>query len=462
MAFHSYGFILFFLPLALIAYFGMNRFGAAAGKWTLLILSVFFISFQSPAHGLIAMLSTMVNYGFLSLLGQASSARARKSILALGIGCNVLFLCFFKYSSLPSFFPLGISFYTFQQIAFLADACQGEKTAFSDFALFYLFFPKSVQGPIPYGSELIPSFSDPNRKTFCFGDFSRGLFLFSIGLFKKVMVADKFGIFADYGYGNIASLNSFEALLTILAYTFQLYFDFSGYSDMALGIAAMFRIDLPINFNSPYKAKDISDFWKRWHITLTRFLTKYIYIPLGGNRKGTLRTFVNIMIVYLVSGIWHGTGRTFLVWGLMHGFATILYRIFKKPYDRLPEFLRWALTFLFINMTWVFFRADSISSAFALLAQVFRGGWEISVNAGLTESLLQPTFLSILIKLLSFNGMVVLSFSGALLCVTLSKNSNYHSARFKPGILTFIITYLFLIMSILSLSGVAGFLYTNF
>ena len=170
-----------------------------------------------------------------------------------------------------------------------------------------------------------------------------------MGLAKKVLVADKFALIADHGFGVIGSLTAFEALLTILAYTFQLYFDFSGYRDMAVAVGWMFGIDLPLNFNSPYKATNITDFWRRWHITLSRFLTRYIYIPLGGNRRGLLRTCLNILVVYLVSGIWHGTGATFLIWGLLHAAASIAYRLAKEPYDRLPGFLRWGIQFSFIN-----------------------------------------------------------------------------------------------------------------
>ena len=276
------------------------------------------------------------------------------------------------------------------------------------------------------------------------------------------MIADKFGIFADYGFGSISSLTSYEALLTILAYTFQLYFDFSGYSDMAVGIARMFNFDLPANFNSPYKAKNISDFWKRWHITLTRFLTKYIYIPLGGNRKGIVRTYLNILIVYLVSGIWHGTGVTFLVWGLLHGIATVLYRIFKKQFDAVPSVIQWVLTFVFVNITWVFFRADSVDSALALLRQVFVGGWSIQINAALTESLLQPTFISVLSMLATIDVAVLICFVLALVTVVATKNSNEKTLLMRTSMGTLIFTYILLAISILSLSGVSSFLYTNF
>ena len=465
MLFNSHEFILLFLPAALFCYFAMNRISRKAGKWTMLLLSVAFVAFQGVYHAVVAVLSTLINFGLGKLIQHASLPKQKKRILAVGIAANVAGLTVFKY---PTAFcgtwmlPLGISFYTFQQIAFLVDCYQGTKMGFQDHAVFTMFFPKIVQGPIPYANELIPALSDHSRSRLNFENFSKGIHLFAIGLAKKVMIADKFGIFADYGFGSISSLTSYEALLTILAYTFQLYFDFSGCSDMAVGIARMFNFDLPVNFNSPYKAKNISDFWKRWHITLTRFLTKYIYIPLGGNRKGTVRTYLNILIVYLVSGIWHGTGVTFLVWGLLHGIATVLYRIFKKQFDAVPSVIQWVLTFVFVNITWVFFRADSVDSALALLRQVFVGGWSIQINAALTESLLQPTFISVLSMLATIDVAVLICFVLALVTVVATKNSNEKTLLMRTSMGTLIFTYILLVISILSLSGVSSFLYTNF
>ena len=304
MLFNSHEFILLFLPLALICYFAVNRISSKVGKWTLLLFSIAFVAFQGVYHAVVVIFSTLINFCLNKLMQRTPRSKYRKCILAVGVIVNVAGLAVFKY---PAVFggtwmlPLGISFYTFQQIAFLVDCYHGTKMDFQEYAIFTLFFPKIVQGPIPYAHEILPAFSDETRRRINFENVSKGIYLFAIGLAKKVMIADKFGIFADYGFGSIRSLTSYEALLTILAYTFQLYFDFSGYSDMAVGIARMFNFELPENFNSPYKAKNISDFWKRWHITLTRFLTKYIYIPLGGNRKGKARTYFNKLIVLITS-----------------------------------------------------------------------------------------------------------------------------------------------------------------
>ena len=309
MLFNSYSFILAFLPLALVLYHIAGKFGSRAGKLVLLACSLFFISSTGPVHGLIALGSILVNFFLCRLMARMPGRK--QLLLTAGILFNTMLLCLFKY--VPGLgLPLGISFYCFQQIAFLADSYRKTSdVSLTDYSLFVLFFPKAVQGPIPYGAELLPQLRDM-KPGFRFDRFSRSLFLFSLGLAKKVLLADKFAIIADHGFASIGALTGYEALLTILAYTLQLYFDFSGYSDMAVAVGWMFGIELPWNFDSPYKAKNITDFWRRWHITLSRFLTKYIYIPLGGSRTGTVRTFVNILIVYLVSGIWHGTGMTFL------------------------------------------------------------------------------------------------------------------------------------------------------
>ena len=459
MLFNSYSFILAFLPLVLVLYHIAGKFGSRAGKLVLLACSLFFISSTGPVHGLIALGSILVNFFLCRLMARMPGRK--QLLLTAGILFNTMLLCLFKY--VPGLgLPLGISFYCFQQIAFLADSYrETSDVSLTDYSLFVLFFPKAVQGPIPYGAELLPQLRDM-KPGFRFDRFSRSLFLFSLGLAKKVLLADKFAIIADHGFASIGALTGYEALLTILAYTFQLYFDFSGYSDMAVAVGWMFGIELPWNFDSPYKAKNITDFWRRWHITLSRFLTKYIYIPLGGSRTGTVRTFVNILIVYLVSGIWHGTGTTFLVWGLLHAAASIAYRLVKKPYDRLPGALQWCLQFAFVNLTWVFFRAPSLRAAGALLGRLTAGGWTLSINAELAESLMQPTFLSVPAQFIGIHAAVLLAFVGALALVAFARNSRELAQRFRPGWLTLLATYLLLLCSILSMSGVSSFLYTNF
>lgn len=259
-----------------------------------------------------------------------------KIFLAAGISINLAALFYFKYYN---FFignvnvlfkadleirnivlPLGISFVTFQQIAFLADAYRKETPDYAlwQYALFVLFFPHIISGPIILHNDFMPLLNG-DRKKADWEQFASGIYTFAMGLGKKVLIADMFAEAVDWGYGNIAALNSTSAVFVSIAYSIQIYFDFSGYSDMAVGISRMLRLDLPINFNSPYKAATILEFWDRWHITLTRFFSKYLYIPLGGNRKGNLRTCLNTMAVFLCSGLWHGANWTFVLWGILHG-----------------------------------------------------------------------------------------------------------------------------------------------
>lgn len=230
---------------------------------------------------------------------------------------NSLFHMDFKIMQIV--LPLGISFYTFQQISFLIDTYKENITyKFIDYAEFVCFFPQLVAGPI-VSHDMIAQFKDKERKRINFDNISRGLFLFSTGVLKKIIIADTFAKAVDWGFSNVGTMSSLDAIIVMIAYTFQIYFDFSGYSDMAVGLAAMFNINIPCNFDAPYQADSIIDFWKRWHITLTQFLRKYIYYPLGGSKKGRERTYFNIFIVFFISGIWHGANWTFIVWRIIHG-----------------------------------------------------------------------------------------------------------------------------------------------
>lgn len=467
MLFNSYIFILAFLPLVILLYFGVNRFGKyILGNWLLILASIVFLGYHSVEGALIFVASLLVNYG-MNFLIKKCQGKSQKSMLAIGIVVNVLFLGFYKYANLFGgnvIMPLGISFYTFQQIAYLVDNYRGEVKAcsFTEYMLFVSYFPKLVQGPIAYHDELIPQFRDESKKHFDFNQFSRGIALFALGLGKKVLLADSFGKIVDYGYSSIHALNSFEAMLTILGYALQLYLDFSGYCDMAMGVSGMLNIELPWNFNSPYKARNISEFWKCWHMTLTRFLTKYIYIPLGGNRKGVLRTYINIIIVYLVSGLWHGVGLTFIVWGLMHGLATVLYRMFKKQFDKIPGVIQWGMTFAFVNMTWVFFRAASVEDALRLIKRVLTGGFQFKIGPELEEILVKSALSGIPSALLPLEIVVLGAMVLAVLSCVFMKNCVERIKSFKPNFGWLFVTYILLVLSVLSLSGVTSFLYTNF
>ncbi|MCT7469250.1 MBOAT family O-acyltransferase, partial [Aliarcobacter cryaerophilus] len=264
------------------------------------------------------------------------------------------------------------SFFTFTQIAFLVDAYRREAKEYSlvNYMLFVTYFPHLLAGPILHHKEMMPQFASKYNWVKNYRNIALGLFIFSIGLFKKVVIADTFAPWATAGFDTATTLNLIEAWATSLSYTFQLYFDFSGYCDMAIGISLMFNIKLPINFNSPYKALNIQDFWRRWHMTLSRFLRDYIYIPLGGNRKGNTRTYVNLLSTFLIGGLWHGAGWTFIIWGALHGIALAIHRFWQSLGFKMNKVLAWFITFNFINITWIFFRAKDFESAMKVLSSM--------------------------------------------------------------------------------------------
>lgn len=340
MIFNSYIFIFLFLSLVIFGYFFLN----ATRKYQLAlvflcIMSFIFYGYLHPAYLFFIFGSILFNYFVYFLLknnnwqNENTGKHFRKIILLIAIAANLSVLLYFKYFNFfvdninlifkcnlqirKLLFPLGISFITFQQIAFVVDAYCDEvpRYNFLQYTLFISFFPRLSAGPIVMHSELIPLFAEEKRKKINWDNFADGLYMFCMGLGKKVLIADMFGNAVDWGYSHIFELNTTSALFVTIAYTVQIYFDFSGYSDMAIGISRMLNLNLPVNFNSPYKSITIIDFWDRWHITLTRFLTKYLYIPLGGSRNGKIRTTVNTLLVFLCSGLWHGASWTFIMWG---------------------------------------------------------------------------------------------------------------------------------------------------
>lgn len=392
MLFNSYLFIFVFLPAAFILYYGLNHLGQyKAAMAALVVLSVIFYGYNNPKYALILLASIAVNYGLHICLLKENKAGFRRTCLVFGILFNLGLLGYFKYLgffvenmnrvlqgrfSVPSIaLPLGISFFTFQQVSFVIDSYYRRmpRYAFMEYALFVSFFPQLVAGPIVLHSEMLPQFKNAEKKRIDYENLAAGIRYFSMGLAKKVLIADSLGRIVDAGYQDIWALDRWGAVSVMLAYTLQIYFDFSGYCDMAMGLGKFFNIDLPVNFNSPYKAADIGEFWKRWHMTLTRFFTTYLYIPLGGNRKGKFRTYLNVMIVFTVSGLWHGADWSFVLWGMLHGAAQVLHRMMQGKL-RMPRWLGFLLTFGFVNVAWVFFRADSIGQAVGLFGRMLRGG----------------------------------------------------------------------------------------
>ena len=386
MLFNSHEFIFLFLPLVLLGYWGVARLrNNTLNVLWLLTASLVFYGLWKWQFLFVLGLSTSLNYAFGTLLCRAKSKR----ILACAIVVNVAALFYYKYFNLfkeitdigtmyEIILPLGISFFTFTQIAYLVDCYKGKvKTnSFTDYALFVTYFPHLIAGPILHHKNMISQFRDQKIIQFNSHNFAIGTTIFIMGLFKKVMLADGIMPFCEPVFGSSQSLTFLDAWGGACAYSLQLYFDFSGYSDMAIGISKMFNIDLPINFDSPYKAKSLIDFWKRWHISLSSFLKDYIYIPLGGSRKGIRIKYINIFLVMCISGIWHGAACTFFVWGLIHATALLINHGFRHVRESfsfnkttsylLSNTLGRCLTMGVIIIGWVFFRSPSISFALSM------------------------------------------------------------------------------------------------
>jgi len=400
---------------------------------------------------------------------------ATKVLLGVGIFFNLALLGYFKYSDffimnfntmtgsdiglLYLALPLAISFYTFQQIAYLVDSYRGETKEydFLTYALFVTFFPQLIAGPIVHHSEMMPQFTKKENKIFNHFNIALGLFIFSMGLFKKVVIADTFAMWATKGFDVAPTLNMIEAWITSLSYTFQLYFDFSGYTDMAIGAALLFNIKLPNNFFSPYKATNIQDFWRRWHITLSRFLKDYIYIPLGGNRKGEIRTYTNLFTTFVLGGIWHGAGWTFVLWGILHGLALVLHRAWQKLGFKMYSVFAWFITFNFINIAWVFFRATNFESAIKVLKGMFMG--DIIVPSAVTQYIALPA--GKWSKLFQSEAYLGVWFAFGFLVILLFPNSMQWKMKFKTNFIYMIFTILFF-LSIFLLNRKSEFIYFNF
>ena len=487
MLFNSYIFVLLFLPVSLAGWFWLNKCKSQLpSNLFLVVMSLWFYGYFNPEYLWILGSSIVGNYLIAKVLSrECLKTGVRKAVLTAGIVVNGSSIFYFKYfdfflSNVNGLFgqdfmllhvvlPLGISFFTFQQISFLVDSYRGEtkEYGFVEYALFVSFFPQLVAGPIVLHKEMIPQFRQEQNRHFKGENLSKGLYIFARGLFKKVLIADTFGVAVTAGFDMVPYLSSMEAILVSVAYTLQLYFDFSGYCDMAIGIGYMFNIQLPQNFHSPYKAVSIIDFWDRWHMSLTRFLREYIYFPLGGSRGGKLKTYRNIMIVYLVSGIWHGANWTFVLWGILHGVLNCLNRAGKKYWDKLFVGLRWLITFCVVNLLWVFFRAESVSQAFVFLTRMF-GGYGFNVGKWLTEcfDLVEVVFieraLGIYYRLMEMIPEVhmIVFFMIAFVAVLFGKNSS--EVRFKPTLVRGLGTILMLVWSIISFTGVSVFLYFNF
>lgn len=401
MLFNSYEFLFLFLPVTLWVYFYAARAGREIAILWLVLASLFFYGWWNPIYLLLLVPSMVVNFAIGKLLSRANKNGRRRyalSWLTLGIGLNLALIGYFKYANfaVSSFnavaatnfhletivLPLAISFFTFQQIAYLVDAHNGitKEYRFSHYALFVTFFPQLIAGPIVHHRDMLPQFMAHEALSPRIQNIAIGVSIFALGLFKKTVLADGIAQYATPVFNAAAdgqTLTLFEAWGGALAYTFQLYFDFSGYSDMAIGGARLFGVTLPINFHSPYKATNIIEFWRRWHITLSTFLRDYLYIALGGNRHGKIKRYRNLMLTMLLGGLWHGAGWTFVVWGGLHGLYLSVNHLWTHLSNRLfprallprpiAKLLAWSITFLAVIVGWVFFRATSFDAARAVL-----------------------------------------------------------------------------------------------
>ena len=478
----SHLFVLAYLPVILVLWrlLGRRRDSRAA-RGFLLCAGALFCGWGAPLS-----LPVLAGEGTVSfLLGRrmAKDPAHKKALLWLGSGLLLAVLAFFKYTGfilsltpLEGLFappgwlaPLGLSFVTFQQIFFLRDCYDGAPggdVSPLDYACCLTFFATATCGPITRVGELAPQFQKP--APFSWDDLAAGLYCFSLGLAKKVLVAGIFANGANFGYANIGALSPADTALTVLCYTLQIYFDFSGYCDMASGMARMMGVGLPVNFNSPYQAVSVRDFWSRWHISLTRFFRQCVYIPLGGSRRGTAVTCRNIMIIFLLSGLWHGAGWGFIVWGALHGAARVLERLCGDKVSP-PKPLAWLLTFLFVNLAWVFFRADGLGQALALLGGLFRGGWALprkEFAAALPLEVLSRA-LSYLQRVIQPGGRALIYWAPlALLPAGLGllalPNPLRQAERFRPTVWRVVLTSACLAGSVLFFAGVDTFIYANF
>ncbi|MRR15571.1 MAG: MBOAT family protein [Deltaproteobacteria bacterium] len=489
MLFNSYSFILIFLPAVAAGYFLLHHYLTA--KWArlfLLIASLGFMSFWNLYFTLTLLISVLFNFALGSTLSRFAlqDSKIRKSIFIAAIAANIVFLGFFKYSNffvqnvntlfsahigaVHVLLPIGISFYTFMQIAWLTDIYRrgGLRYDFLSYSLYVTFFPYVISGPIAYHHEVIPQMQSESVRRFSGKNLCRGVFIFSIGLFKKCAVADTLALIADGGFAAGNALSFTEAWLTSLSYTMQIYFDFSGYTDMAIGAALVFNIDIPANFNSPYKSMNIQDFWRRWHITLSRFLRDYIYIPLGGNRSGIPGTLVNLMLTFLIGGLWHGAAWTFVFWGFLHGAALCIHRLWSRTGIRMNSVIAWFLTFNFINVAWVFFRAQSFGDALRIL-QGMAGLNGVVVSPNIAENAFGQSLAAIGIRFGEWRAhlpeaeatqyffcLILIPF------VLMTKNSNELLNRFSPNWKNALAVSLMMIAGLLLLNKASTFLYFTF
>ena len=449
-------------------------------RWGQAALTLFCLAFYVLGGGWAALLVllagavvTVAAVRYLTSGGKTE--KQRRAAAAVAIVWHVAVLLVFKYTGFFTggavglgWAPLGLSFFTFQQIWCIKEVYTGafRPESTGSFLLYDFFFPSVTSGPILKPENFFPQLTEGRFLHPTWEDAAAGVYAIAVGTIKKVLLADPFGVVVNNGWAQLGDLSAPAAWLVILGYTLQLYFDFSGYCDIAAGLARLLGLRLPVNFDSPYRSLSVGEFWKRWHITLTSFLRECVYFPLGGSRKGTVCTYRNIFAIYLISGFWHGAGWTFIVWGLLHGLGQVIERIWGPGRDELPRWLRWGVTFLFVNVAWVFFRAPDFSGALELLGRAVSGGlakpeeWLLSglfsKEIGAVELLIPGAadWVNIL-RVIGLYGI-------GLLAALWPRNTITQMDRFRPTLWRGAVLVIGLTWSILSFTGITTFIYSNF
>ncbi|NCB77086.1 MAG: MBOAT family protein [Negativicutes bacterium] len=484
MLFNSYEFLFLFLPVVLIGFFALARFRLLQGAlWWLALASLTFYAWWDVRYVVLLLLSIAGNYLLGSRLEQLSSQERRRPWLGAGIFLNLSLLGYYKYAGffwenwnawtgqaceVPQIvLPLGISFFTFTQLAYLIDAYRGETKGYSvvQYVLFVTFFPHLIAGPILYHRHIIPQFTRLRLFVFSWRNWSRGMVLFSIGLFKKVVIADAMIPWVAPVFASPQQATMGEAWAGVLAYTFQLYFDFSGYSDMAVGLGWLMNIRLPMNFNSPYTSTSMVQLWNRWHMTLVTFLNQYVFLPIGGFRKGMIRGLGGVLLTMLVAGLWHGAGWTYVVWGILNGCFLMVNYLWRRYGRELPALLGWMVTFGCIMISLVFFRATSLDIA-----------WQVLKSMAAVDTLCYPSAWALWLPqalpyAIPFGEWTVINHDTEamslwliMLLVSIPLLPNVHQVmrEVKPNYAWALIMAVLFVYSVLQLNHVTEFLYFQF
>ncbi|MGL5260605.1 MAG: MBOAT family O-acyltransferase [Lachnospiraceae bacterium] len=483
MLFNSYIFIFLFLPMILLGWFFLNKINQdKLSNVYLFVMSLWFYAYFNTNYLFIILISCIINF----IISKSMDIFSNKRMIGfIGVAFNLGILFYFKYYDFfienmnvlfnESFalkhivLPLGISFFTFQQISYIIDRSKSlaPHYSFLEYGMFVTFFPQLVAGPIVLHSELIPQFRDKEKRKFDTRNFTDGCAQFIIGLSKKVLLADTLGLVVNNAYHARYYFTTWSAVLFIVAFAFELYFDFSGYCDMALGIGKMFNFSIPRNFNSPYKANSIKDFWNRWHMTLYRFFLTYVYIPLGGGKKGKLYKIRNTIIVFLLSGFWHGASWTYVIWGGLNGLGVSIEQVIKKKEKK--SFFHWLYTFSFVLFTFIFFRSESVEDAFIIIKGLFNPfGFKFAIDMAQYMKIPELYFIEQVLKIIAptmIRGFYFIAFLVILLISSIIIKGRNIEEILKERINTnkfAILLGILFTWSVISLSGVSTFLYFDF